>query len=269
MGIDLGDDLADLRGVRVDVEEVEAGGPSGFRIRKVASTAAAEADEASTSTATLGEAYWPPAPQSVATPAVERLRGWVERIVVGLHMCPFTHSADLAGTGLEKKGVPPGPVGYPVSLAVSASGLLRDFWVETIGLLQTHPAQLSTLLLSAPVVAPDDFKRWTSMTEALTRSLRLFRVDDVIKCITFHPNYQRSAVEPRDGPAHMHLPPTSWMPKMMPSMLKNFGGGANGGDKDFDYAVSDFQRRTPHPVINVLRGAQRTSLNGGGAPSIL
>lgn len=55
-------------------------------------------------------------------------------------------------------------------------------------------------------------------------------------------------LQPVDSPAHAHLPPTSWMPKMMDNFFK-------GLQQDFPYEASDFQRRAPCPAINILRGA--------------
>eukprot|EP00611_Tribonema_gayanum_P030059 TRINITY_DN8233_c0_g1_i1.p2 TRINITY_DN8233_c0_g1~~TRINITY_DN8233_c0_g1_i1.p2 ORF type:complete len:395 (-),score=75.31 TRINITY_DN8233_c0_g1_i1:181-1365(-) len=227
LGDKLGDRLPDLKAVEVSFDfPPGATRLKGFHIRSA------------------GEPYKLGSPAAAAA-GVEQLRAWVERVVVGLRVCPFTHSVDIAPAGLEKRGVAPGLIGYPVTRSTCTAGVLRDFWAETLTMLSTPPEQTSTLLLSAPCFARD-FNTWAAFTEAMIASLRLFRVDDMIKVIVFHPDYVRSHVQPTESPAHGHLPPTSWMPKMMENFYK-------GLQEDFPYGASDFQRRAPCPAINVLR----------------
>ncbi|KAG5179708.1 hypothetical protein JKP88DRAFT_325630 [Tribonema minus] len=108
------------------------------------------------------------------------------------------------------------------------------------------PVDKATFLLSAPAFAPR-FSTWVAYTELMTSSLKLFGISDIIKTIVFHPDYSRAAVEPSNSLKAGHLPPLAWMPNMMRSALKGLLA------EDFDYSVSDFQRRAPCPAINVLR----------------
>ncbi|KAG5179710.1 hypothetical protein JKP88DRAFT_346764 [Tribonema minus] len=165
----LGDELPDLRAVRVTFEFP----PGATRLKMLcdsyASAAAALGDELPDLRAVRATFEFPPAPRASsggaarlelsgcaerqgfrirpsgppappvargnphARAAVTRLRQWVARVVVGLRVCPFTHSVDAAPRGLEKRGVEEGRVGYELSSATCAAGVLRDFWGHTLG----------------------------------------------------------------------------------------------------------------------------------------
>ena len=42
---------------------------------------------------------------------VSALKSFVGRVVVGMEACPYTKSVDVSASGLESRGVVPGPVG--------------------------------------------------------------------------------------------------------------------------------------------------------------
>ena len=43
---------------------------------------------------------------------VSALKSFINRVVVNENMCPYTKDADISASGLETRGVEPGPVGY-------------------------------------------------------------------------------------------------------------------------------------------------------------
>jgi hypothetical protein len=81
-----------------------------------------------------------------------------------------------------------------VSGATCTAGLIGDFWSESLGMLSCTEQEASTLLLVAPHFG-GSFKQWTAFTAVMMASIRLFRCDDFLKCIVFHPEYTRELVE--------------------------------------------------------------------------
>jgi hypothetical protein len=55
------------------------------------------------------------------------LKSFIDRIVVHEQACPYTKSVDIAASGLEARGVPPGPVGYRFSDASDACAAVAVF----------------------------------------------------------------------------------------------------------------------------------------------
>merc|ERR1712151_82802 len=79
-------------------------------------------------------------------------RAWVEGIIAKMHACPYVVSADNAGGG---------GVGYPISHATNAEGVLESYWHEVVKLYSSTEKQLATTLLLTPCFAmnePEVFK---------------------------------------------------------------------------------------------------------------
>ena len=196
------------------------------------------------------------------------LKSFVESMVIGLEACPYTKTPDLSATGLEKRGVTPGPVAYRFCAEADACAAVAAFWASVNELLSVPEAEISTTLLSLPAIgagiAKEDHDRFAAVVELISRNLCLFRGDGAVGLVHFHPAYERNLVQPVDKPAFGHLPPPSWLRPML---------RLNGNDKaaesltEEDLSVSNYQRRAPHTMINVLRASQ---LNAAvGAKSIV
>lgn len=56
------------------------------------------------------------------------LKSFIDRIVVNQSACPYTKNVDLAATGLEAKGVTPGPVAYRFNGSSDACAAVGAFW---------------------------------------------------------------------------------------------------------------------------------------------
>jgi len=196
------------------------------------------------------------------------LKSFVDRIVVGLEACPYTKTPDLSATGLEARGVDPGPVGYRFSKSSDACAAVASFWTSVCELLSVPETEISTTLLSLPAIGPgcneEAHDRFAAVVELISRNLCLFRGDAVVGLVHFHPFYQRNLIHPVDKPAFGHLPPQSWLR----SMLRHNGNEEAAKtltDEDLD--MSNYQRRSPHTMINILRVSQ---LNAAvGAKSIV
>ena len=196
------------------------------------------------------------------------LKSFIDRIVVNEEACPYTKSVDLAAVGLDKKGVPPGPVGYRFNKASDACAVVGTFWDCVCELLSKDQEEISTTMLSLPSVGAgtddDALFRFAAVVELISRELCLFRGDDVFGLVHFHPAYDRTAIHPIDKPAYGHLPPRNWLRPMM----KMNGNTAEAESlTDEQLALSDYQRKAPFTAINILRVNQLNA--AAGAKSIV
>ena len=160
----------------------------------------------------------------------------------GLGCCPFTRSASVAGSGI--KGVVEGEVLYLTSSLDCRA--LSDFYGFCSRILSSSEADANSGIFTVPSLSWPDFLLFT---EACKFGLDFSGAGELIQLVHFHPSYTRSSVEPADSLHYGHLPPTSWLNPM----------AAHLGQPPVDQSLAsyqDFQRRSPFPMINVLRGDQ-------------
>jgi hypothetical protein len=196
------------------------------------------------------------------------LKSFVDRIVIGLEACPYTKTPELSGSGLEARGVVPGPVAYRYSKSSDACAAVASFWTSVCELLSVPESDISTTLLSLPAIGPGNnsqaHSRFSAVVELISRNLCLFRGDAVFGLVHFHPAYDRDEIHPADKPAFGHLPPMSFLRPML-----RLNGNVEKAESmtDDDLFLSNYQRRSPHTMINILRVSQ---LNAAvGAKSIV
>ncbi len=56
------------------------------------------------------------------------LKSFIDRVVVGEEACPYTKNIELAATGLEARGITPGPVAYRFNESSDACAVVGAFW---------------------------------------------------------------------------------------------------------------------------------------------
>ena len=197
------------------------------------------------------------------------LKSFIERIVIGKEACPYTKTVDLAATGLEPRGVPPGPVAYRYSPSSDACSAVGMFWTCICEMLNMPQEEISTTMLSLPGIAPASVDtlqdplvhaRFAAVMELISRNLCLFRGDAVMGLVHFHPAYDRAQIYPLDKPSYGHLPPRSWLRPMI-KLNGNLEEAVNMSDEEL--ALSDYQRRAPHTAINILRVNQLNAASVG------
>lgn len=196
------------------------------------------------------------------------LQSFIDRIVVNEEACPYTKNVNLSATGLEKKGITPGPVAYRFNGSSDACAAVGMFWNCVCELLSKPQEEISTTMLSLPGIGlgttTESLARFAAVVELISRNLCLFRGDDVFGLVHFHPAYDRSLINPIDKPAYGHLPPRKWLRPI----LKMNGNKAEADNlSDDDLALSDYQRKSPHTAINILRVKQLNA--AAGAKSIV
>lgn len=120
---------------------------------------------------------------------VARTAGWVERVVIGLNLCPFARPVQLRGQ-----------VRYVVSAAETVAELRGDLTQQLLTLRDTPAEQLETTLLIHPRVLQDflDYNDFLGEADELLEELGLA---GEIQLASFHPEY-RFADSESDDPAN-------------------------------------------------------------------
>lgn len=148
-------------------------------------------------------------PPAVVTPpkVIEPVRRWVERVVVGLNLCPFAQSELLKHR-----------VRFAVSQAQDEPALLVDLQAE-LERLTADPGVETTLLIHPAVLTDfDDYNQFLDLAEALLRSLEL---DGIFQIASFHPDYQFAGTEPDDAENFTNRAPYPLLHLLREASLEN------------------------------------------------
>lgn len=113
-------------------------------------------------------------------------RSWLERVVIGLNLCPFARAPLLAGR-----------VRMRVSAARDDSALLADLDHELELLRGSDPERVETSLLIHPYLLADflDYNDFLAAAEALLASMKL---RGQVQIVGFHPGYRFADAEADD-----------------------------------------------------------------------
>lgn len=117
---------------------------------------------------------------------ISETREWVERVVIGLKLCPFAPAPAL------KKSIR-----YTTSAAETPDALLEDLSAELRRLVASPPDEVETTLLIHPHVL-QDFHDFNDFLELADELLRVLELEGEIQVASFHPDYQFAGTEPDD-----------------------------------------------------------------------
>lgn len=113
-------------------------------------------------------------------------RGWVERAVIGLNLCPFARAVHMKGQ-----------IHYAVSKASAPQGLLADLKRELDELMGLDPVQRETTLLIAPLCL-QNFLEFNGFVGRADRMIARSGLAGEVQLASFHPDYQFADAEPAD-----------------------------------------------------------------------
>jgi hypothetical protein len=121
----------------------------------------------------------PPADEVVAA-----TRRWLEKVVIGLNLCPFARAVH-AGNQIR----------YEISDAQTPEALLADLARELQTLAAADPAKVETTLLIHPQVLGDflDYNDFLDIADSAVEELGL---TGTIQVASFHPHYRFADTEP-------------------------------------------------------------------------
>ena len=119
-------------------------------------------------------------------PFIVETRAWVERVVIGLKLCPFAPAPALKGL-----------IRYATSEVETREALLEDLATELQHLVASPPEEVETTLLIHPQVL-QDFHDFNDFLEVADEALRMWGLEGEIQIASFHPQYQFSGTDPDD-----------------------------------------------------------------------
>lgn len=122
----------------------------------------------------------------------------------------------------EKAGLPVGDVYYCVERTSNVEDMYAKYWTEVIRLESHNEKEISTTLMIIPEFMIDNVELYESFTNTLTQPLTSLQVEDLLQLVFFHPQWSF-----RDG-------------------------GARSGEGQ----AANYARRSPWPMINLLRTKQ-------------
>ena len=126
--------------------------------------------------------------------SVAATKGWLEKAVIGLNLCPFAKAVHL-----QKK------IRWVVSTATTEEALRADLVQELTDLSAVDPAEVETTLLIHPYVLAD-FLDYNAFLTVANQALRQLRLEGILQIASFHPNYQ-FAESSKDDPANFSNQP--------------------------------------------------------------
>jgi uncharacterized protein len=118
--------------------------------------------------------------------AIAETRAWVERVVIGLNLCPFAKAPQVKGQ-----------VRYVATDACEAEGLLAALIGELHRLAEAPESSIETTLLIHPHALRDfmDFNDFLGLAEDAVAQLGF---EGLIQVASFHPHYQFAGSTPDD-----------------------------------------------------------------------
>jgi hypothetical protein len=149
---------------------------------------------------------------------------WVGKLMSDMGICPFT-------SGPNRAGLPLGDVLYTLDRSSTVEDMYARFWKEVIRIEQVKEKDLSTTLLIVPHFFLHNVEMFDNFSNTLTQSLTSLQIEDLIQLVFFHPHWSF-----RDG------------------MDRSGAGSA---------AAANYARRSPWPMINLLRTTQVRSAQRG------
>lgn len=121
-----------------------------------------------------------------------------------------------------KSGIPPGPVHYQVDRVVAMEEAYAAYWSEVRRIESATEADISTTLHVLPEFCPGNVELFEQWADTLTGTLEALSVEDLLQLIFFHPQWTF-----RDG-----------------------------GDRSGAGLAANYARRSPWPMVNILRTKQ-------------
>ena len=125
-------------------------------------------------------------------------------------------------SGASMAGLPMGPVYYTTDRSTSFEDMYARYWEEVVRVESQPESDLSTTLLITPKFCMDNVEIFENWSTTLTQPLAALGIEDMIQLVFFHPHWSF-----RDG-------------------------GERGGEG----AAANYARRSPWPMINILRTNQ-------------
>lgn len=126
---------------------------------------------------------------------IEQTKAWIEKIVIGLNLCPF------AGNPFYNQ-----QIRYVLSEAKTTEQLVKDLIEELLHLTETPPDQLETTLIIHPHVLQSfhDYYHFGATTQLILEELNFAGIYQIAE---FHPEFRFSGTQPDDAQNYTNRSP--------------------------------------------------------------
>lgn len=132
---------------------------------------------------------------ALADDPIATTRLWLERIVIGLNLCPFAKAVYVKEQ-----------VRFVLSDATTPEALVEQLAEELVLLRDTPPAQIDTTLIVHPQVLADflDYNDFLDNADAAVEALDL---QGILQVASFHPDYRFEGVAAEDASNYTNRAP--------------------------------------------------------------
>src|SRR3979490_1032104 len=136
-------------------------------------------------------------------------RRWLERSVIGLHLCPFAESVYRGNR-----------VRFRVSEQRSASALLDELRSELRELHAADPQRCETTLLIHPWVL-GDFIEYNDFLDVCETTIADLGLEGELQVASFHPRYQFAGTQPEAIENYTNRPPYPTLPLLREASIES------------------------------------------------
>ena len=134
----------------------------------------------------VSDVLTPFADAAVAADVIRSTRRWLERVVIGLNLCPFAKAVHVKRQ-----------IRYAVTAATTAEALLAELRHELVLLGEANPDETDTTLLIHPQ-AMTDFIEFNFFLKEADAALRHLGREGSLQIASFHPAYEFAGSAPDD-----------------------------------------------------------------------
>ena len=166
---------------------------------------------------------------------------WVERVVIGLNLCPFAKAVQTRGQ-----------VRYTLSRATSPAALLVDLQAELTSLRDADPAVVDTTLLVHPHVLQDfyDYNDFLAEAEQLLLELGL---DGELQIASFHPDYCFADSQPDDVANYTNRSPFPTLHLLREASVSRAVDAFPDASRIYERNIATLRALTPEALALLLR----------------
>jgi len=122
-------------------------------------------------------------------------RRWLERIVIGLNLCPFAKAVYVKDQ-----------VRFVLSDATTVEALVEELAEELVRLRDTPPEQIDTTLIVHPQVL-GDFLEYNDFLDNADAAVEALDLQGILQVASFHPQYQFDGVAADDASNYTNRSP--------------------------------------------------------------
>ncbi|HXK17041.1 MAG TPA: DUF1415 domain-containing protein [Polyangiaceae bacterium] len=170
---------------------------------------------------------------------------WVERVVIGLNLCPFAKAVQARGQ-----------VRYRLSAATSPEALLGDLRDELLSLQSADPAIVDTSLLVHPHVL-QDFHDYNDFLAEADAELGLLGLEGELQIASFHPDYCFADSEPDDPANYSNRSPFPLLHLLRETSVSRAVDAFPDASRIYERNIATLRALEPAALARLLRSSQK------------